>query len=133
MKATRPLSVTRDDAEGVGCPTCNVPSGAVCRTPLTAFSKQPHKARYEQARAALAHDDDDHEADPETHDITGPTSAEVLADVVGAIIAYETGGLGEDATITLFQHLVDTGLAWSLQGSYGRAAQALIDQGLVTN
>ena len=76
--------------------------------------------------------DEDHEADPETHDIVGPTSAEVLADLPGAIIAYESGELGEDATITLFQHLVDTGLAWSLQGSYGRAAQAFIEQGLVT-
>ena len=52
-------------------------------------------------------------------------------DQVGAIIAYESGELSDDATIELFQHLVDSGLAWSLQGSYGRTAQALIDAGYV--
>lgn len=53
-------------------------------------------------------------------------------DRVGAIIAYETGELDYDGTIELFQHLVDTGLAWQLQGSYGRTAVALIEAGLVT-
>lgn len=52
-------------------------------------------------------------------------------DLVGAIIAFEEEGLSEDDTITLFQHLVDTGDAWTLQGSYGRTAKALIDAGLV--
>jgi len=47
------------------------------------------------------------------------------------IIAFETGTLSEDEIITLFQELVDSGLAWSLQGSYGRTAHALIDAGLV--
>ena len=51
-------------------------------------------------------------------------------DEVGAIIAFETGGLSEEGTIELFQHLIDTGLAWSLQGSYGRAATALIKAGV---
>ena len=53
-------------------------------------------------------------------------------DLVGNIMAFEDGSLDEEATLALFQHLVDTGLAWSLQGSYGRAAQRLIDAGLVT-
>ena len=52
-------------------------------------------------------------------------------DVVGNIIAYEQGDLDDEATLTLFQHLVDTGLAWSLQGSYGRTAAALIERGLI--
>ena len=53
-------------------------------------------------------------------------------DVVGAIIDFESGQLDDEGVITLFQHLVETGLAWTLQGSYGRTATALIELGLVT-
>jgi hypothetical protein len=51
-------------------------------------------------------------------------------DVVGAMLAFEMGELDADETVELFQHLIDTGLAWSLQGHYGRAAQRLLDLGL---
>ena len=53
-------------------------------------------------------------------------------DSTGAIIAYEHGDLDEDATFELFQYLVNTGLAWQLQGSYGRTAKALLDAGLIS-
>lgn len=52
--------------------------------------------------------------------------------MVDQIIAYEDGLLDEDETIEFFQQLVNSGLAWKLQGSYGRTAEALIDAGLVT-
>ena len=52
-------------------------------------------------------------------------------DVVSQIMAYEEGQLTEEQTLTLFKHLVKTGLAWQLQGSYGRAAKALLDAGLI--
>lgn len=38
----------------------------------------------------------------------------------------------EEQVIEAWQHLIDTGLAWSLQGSFGRAAVALIEQGICT-
>lgn len=48
------------------------------------------------------------------------------------IVAYEAGELSNEEILELFQKLVDSGLAWELQGSYGRMANALIDAGLVT-
>ena len=51
---------------------------------------------------------------------------------INQILAYENGELDEAGVIELFQSLVSTGLAWSLQGSYGRTAKALIEAGLVT-
>lgn len=53
-------------------------------------------------------------------------------DYVSAIIAFENGELDTEGIRELFQYLVDSGLAWSLQGSYGRAAQALIESGEIT-
>lgn len=50
---------------------------------------------------------------------------------VDAIIRYENGEMTEGETTELFQHLVNTGLAWQLQGHYGRTASELINQGKV--
>jgi hypothetical protein len=36
----------------------------------------------------------------------------------------------EEQVIEAWQHLIDTGLAWQLQGWFGRQAQALIDKGI---
>lgn len=55
----------------------------------------------------------------------------MLSDLTSKIVAYENGDLTGDETIALFQALVDTSLAWSLQGSYGRMAKELIEAGMV--
>jgi hypothetical protein len=52
-------------------------------------------------------------------------------DLFSQIMAYEGGELDEGSTIELFQNLVNNGMAWSLQGHYGRTAKNLIDAGLV--
>lgn len=52
-------------------------------------------------------------------------------DLVSRIIAYEMGEMSDEAVIELFQELVDSGMAWRLQGHYGRTAQALLDEGLI--
>jgi len=50
-------------------------------------------------------------------------------DQVSQMIAFEEGELDEDQTIDLFQNLINSGLAWQLQGSYGRMASELIRSG----
>lgn len=60
-----------------------------------------------------------------------PQPATKPFDLVSQITLYEDGQLDEESVIELFQHLVDTGLAWSLQGSYGRMAEQLIHEGKV--
>jgi len=50
-------------------------------------------------------------------------------DLTSRIIEFESGESSEEEIIELFQHLVDTGMAWTLQGSYGRMAQALLENG----
>lgn len=49
--------------------------------------------------------------------------------IVDQIMAYESGEMDDEHMVPFFQRLVDSGLAWTLQGSYGRTAQALIDAG----
>lgn len=38
----------------------------------------------------------------------------------------------EEEQIEAWQYLVDTGLAWSLQGWFGRTARQLIQDGVIT-
>lgn len=55
-----------------------------------------------------------------------------MTDLVGLIMAHESGELGTEATLTLFSQLVKDGTAWTLQGAYGRQAHALIEDGYLT-
>lgn len=52
-------------------------------------------------------------------------------DLTGQILAYESGELDDEGILALFQQLVNTGMAWQLQGSYGRMAAQLLEQGLI--
>lgn len=56
-----------------------------------------------------------------------------MSDLLDFILRYESGDpdLTEEEFIDGFQALVDSGLAWELQGSYGRMAVALIEEGVV--
>jgi len=49
---------------------------------------------------------------------------------IGKIISYEQGELEEEEIVELFQELINSGLAWELQGHYGRTAKYLIETGV---
>jgi hypothetical protein len=51
-------------------------------------------------------------------------------DLVGKIMEYESGMLPKAEAIELFQRLIDNGMAWQLQGAYGRTATMLLKKGL---
>ena len=54
-----------------------------------------------------------------------------MKNLVGRLVAYESGEMNQDEIIKFFQELVDNGVAWKLQGHYGRMADTLIDSGMV--
>lgn len=47
--------------------------------------------------------------------------------IVDEIIAYESGELSCSGIISLYSKLIQNGMAWTLQGHYGRTAIALIE------
>jgi hypothetical protein len=53
--------------------------------------------------------------------------------LVDQLIAYEEGQLTEDQEIAFFEHLVETGICWQLQGHYQRVAATLMDAGLISS
>ena len=53
-------------------------------------------------------------------------------DLLAFIMDFENGEVSQERLVEGFQHLIDTGEAWTLQGSYGRTAISLIEQGLCT-
>jgi hypothetical protein len=46
------------------------------------------------------------------------------------MMAWEEGSLDDEDTVTLFQALINNGMAWTLQGCYGRFAAGMIENGL---
>jgi hypothetical protein len=53
--------------------------------------------------------------------------------LVGQIVEYESGEMGQAEMVQFFQEIVNSGMAWELQGSYGRTAMNLIEAGLVSD
>ena len=53
-----------------------------------------------------------------------------LYDAVGIAEGFTESGSNE-LVLVAWQILVDTGMAWTLQGSFGRAAYNLLEQGLI--
>ena len=53
-------------------------------------------------------------------------------DVSENISAYEKGKLDNAAINRLFQHLVDTGQVWELDGHYSKTAVELAESGRIT-
>lgn len=58
---------------------------------------------------------------------------EQTAAALNFIMDYEVGDSSADEIVDGFALLVRLGLAWSLQGSYGRMAAHLIDAGWITD
>lgn len=52
--------------------------------------------------------------------------------MISKLVAYETGQLDNTQIVALFQHLLDTGMIYVLQGRYQRTAQGFLEQGLIT-
>ena len=55
-----------------------------------------------------------------------------MTTLLNKIIDYEEGLMSNDEAVEFFQELVTSGLAWELQGHYGRTARGLIEAGLIT-
>jgi hypothetical protein len=52
--------------------------------------------------------------------------------IIDKIIKYERGDLDQHESVQFIQELIDQGLAWKLQGRYGRTATLFIEAGLCT-
>ena len=49
---------------------------------------------------------------------------------VNDIMDWEDGQMDPEREAEFFQGLIDSGMAWSLQGMYGRRAEQLIKEGV---
>ena len=54
-----------------------------------------------------------------------------IRSLVVSLQQYEQDELNEKETIQLFQLLYDSGLAWELQGHYGRVTNELLQNGTI--
>ena len=54
-------------------------------------------------------------------------------DLIDKIIAYESGDMSDAEKIYFFSEIIRNGMAFTMQGHYGRTASNLIDLGIITN
>lgn len=54
-----------------------------------------------------------------------------MMNLMERVVQYETEPQDLDWVIQFFADLIATGLAWQLQGHYGREAKAIIDEGII--
>ena len=57
--------------------------------------------------------------------------AEQGVNLIDQIIRYEEGEMDMEEVVAFFAKLVKTGMAWDLQGHYGRTASTLIRNGYI--
>lgn len=50
---------------------------------------------------------------------------------IGLLMDYELGVLKDPDVLKLFGELISSGMAWSLQGHYGRTATAFLEAGVL--
>jgi len=55
-----------------------------------------------------------------------------MDDMVGRMVAFESGQLTNPEALELFSELIKSGMVWALQGAYGRTAGDLIERGVIT-
>lgn len=55
-----------------------------------------------------------------------------MMDLMRRVVQYESEANSLEWIVQLFADLIATGLAWQLQGRYGREAKAMIDEGIIT-
>lgn len=55
-----------------------------------------------------------------------------MENLTGLIMEYESGELNDRETIKMFAAMIESGLAWQLQGHYGRSAADLIRTGYIS-
>ena len=53
------------------------------------------------------------------------------AQLVNQIMDYESGQMNDKQTLKFFSEITKSGLVWQLQGSYGRTAMALVNEGFM--
>ena len=55
-----------------------------------------------------------------------------MSDFDAIMIAEGVHDASEQEYIAAWQHLIDSGICWNLQGWFGRAASAMIEEGVCT-